>query len=635
MTIKDYAMTISTSDLVLPMVKRLVKKTLNKIKKQTRAQTTEILCEQEVQAQQQIQLVPTKKNSKIIGSNWLIQFQGNQSSEHGEDGIITKIFEILKPENKWVCEFGAHDPEIISNTWRLITQEYWNAVLIEADDRCFEKLESYYKNSSAVHCIKAMISYEGTKKLDTVLKETPAPADMDFMIIDIDGNDYHVWEAIETYQSKVLMIEFNASIPVDVCFVQARNLSVNQGSSLAAMAALAARKGYKLIAVTSWNAFFVKEKYFHLFFDREPELADMYVYPAKHPIWMRAFQMYDGTIAIAPWNEMLWHKVSLKPADYQVLPESYRSFSRQLAVRDYVREKDGSENSTEAENSHYLKNIYQKPANILSQFAENSYSRYGEDGMINKLIETISVQSLYFVDVGAGDGVTYSRSRNCASHHNWHGLLIEDDQELLKDLKNNCICLPKIKIDERACLLKGKDTLDEIFKSHKIPREFDLLFLNSYGMEYYLWESLQEFSPNIVAVQFNPTVPNDVKFIQAKDFSLHHGCSLKALLDLAHYKDYELAGVTMETALFVKSKFAYRCLENFGLKYADIDDMFAPVSMHLFQLYDGTISLQGLNRLLWKGLRIDEEKLQVVPSALRTFHQFADKEDKKFFYRVT
>src|SRR5579862_4812903 len=72
-----------------------------------------------------LEVIQTQRNSNYIGSNWLIKYMANNFSEHGEDGIIEKIFEILKPENKWVCEFGAHDPEQISNTWRLINKEGW------------------------------------------------------------------------------------------------------------------------------------------------------------------------------------------------------------------------------------------------------------------------------------------------------------------------------------------------------------------------------------------------------------------------------------------------------------------------------------------------------------------------------
>lgn len=581
-----------------------------------------------------LELVPTERNSNYIGANWLIRFGGNDFSEHGEDGIISKIFEILKPENKWVCEFGAHDPEIISNTWKLINQQEWNALLIEADDGYFAKLKNYYKNTSRVHCLHTKVSYEGDQRLDCLLEKTPVPEDLDFMVIDIDGNDYHVWEAIQRYKAKVLMIEFNAAIPTDISYVQPAAMSVNQGASLNAMCGLAKRKGYKLIAVTSWNAFFVKESYFHLFFEKEPLLDEMYVYPARHPIWMRAFQLYDGTLMVAPWNEMLWHRIDLKSADYQVLPESFRFFSRELALKPYIIESDGSKTELVKENEVYNQKLSSMPGNVLAQFSKNVFSRDGEDGIIEKLIAMVSSDHHYFVELGAWDGVQNSRTRHLVVNHQWRGLQVESDPLANKKLVENCPDLSRIKIDSHLYNASDESDLDHLFAFHQVPKDFDLLVLNVFGMEYYLWDSIAKYAPKIVAVQFNPTIQNDVKFIQEKNKKIHQGCSLRALLDLAHLKGYELVGATLETAFFVQRKYIFRFTEQLGWKAGDLDSIYSPMQMQLFQLYDGTLVLEGLDRLVWHALRIDQEKLQVVPKSLRRFHQFADGDYKSFFYRI-
>ncbi len=627
-------------------LKNIAKKTIRKIQTVCGMDTKSILLlelakeRQRHQASQQsvqqpiLEVVPTKANSKIIGANWLINFHNNQASEHGEDGVIRKIFEILRPENKWVCEFGAHDPEVISNTWRLINREGWNALLIEADDFYYGKLKEYYRDSTTVHCVNTKVSYEGDEKLDTILKNTPVPANLDFMVIDIDGNDYHVWDEIKTYLAKVVMIEFNASIPTSVAHVQPRNMTLNQGTSLKAMVDLAKRKGYKLIAVTSWNVFFVQEQYYSLFFQEEPLLEDMYVFPAKHPIEMRGFQLYDGTIKLAPWDTMLWHQIDLKHNDYQVLPESFRFFSRKRAMQDFVIDKAGEKKSVAAENAPYLEKIYKMPGNVLSKYAENKYSRYGEDGMIEKIISLIPANTHLFVDVGAGDGAAYSKSKNMITNHGWNGFLLENDPVMREQLQSANSASRNVKVISQEYGLADQQALDEILKAQGVPQTFELLILNVYGMEYYLWESLRHFEPSIVAVQFNPTIPNDVKFVQANDFSVYQGCSLRALSDLAHYKGYELIGVTLETAIFIKRKYFYQIFEAIGVQPFDLDDMFCPLQTQLYQSYDGTILLEGLDRLLWHGIQFDEEKLQVVPKALRKFHQFADADYKKFYYRV-
>lgn len=573
-----------------------------------------------------LEVVPTRINTRQIGANWLANFKDNRFSEHGEDGIIAKIFEMMPPTNKWVCEFGAHDPELISNTCRLINQEGWSAVLIEGSDEYYPKLKSYYQNNQNVYCLQKMVSYEGENQLDQILRTTPIPEDLDFMIIDIDGNDYHVWNAINTYRAKLVMIEFNASIPTDVSFVQPRNLLLNQGNSLKAMSELANQKGYKLIAVTSWNAFFVKSEYYHLFFEKEFDLDDMYVYPVKHPIWMRPFQLYDGTIMLAPWDKMLWHNIDLNPNDYQVLPSSWRIFDRKLSQQNA---------KLPLEENPLLEKIFAKPANAFAKkYARNVFSCNGEDGIIERLVAATVAKRLYYVDVGAWDGVTNSRSRNLAVTHAWHGLLLENDCVVRKQLENNYAAHHKIQIAAGVKALSGETSLDAILKQHHVPVDLDLLLLNVYGMEYYIWESLQEVSPKVIAVQFNPTIQNDVKFIQPNDFNCFQGCSLRALIELAHYKNYELVGVTLETAFFVQRKYSHRLFELFGVGYSELDEMFTPAQMYWFQLYDGTLVQRGLNKLLWHGMPIDDEKLQVVPKALRVFHQHAESRIKPHFYRV-
>jgi hypothetical protein len=88
--------------------------------------------------------------------------------------------------------------------------------------------------------------------------------------VDIDGNDYWVWEAITAISPRVVIVEFNAlfgptapvTVPYDPAFVRqkAHSSRVYFGASLAALDHLANKKGYSLVAVESngVNAFFVR-----------------------------------------------------------------------------------------------------------------------------------------------------------------------------------------------------------------------------------------------------------------------------------------------------------------------------------------------------------------------------------------
>jgi hypothetical protein len=111
--------------------------------------------------------------------------------------------------------------------------------------------------------------------LDYLLRPHPIPEHFDFLSIDIDGNDYHAWEAIEAYRPRLVLIEYNQTIANAVDFVQSRDPATNQGASAAALVNLAKRKGYELIAVTQINLLFTTHELFGLFDITDNSLAAM------------------------------------------------------------------------------------------------------------------------------------------------------------------------------------------------------------------------------------------------------------------------------------------------------------------------------------------------------------------------
>lgn len=165
-------------------------------------------------------------------SRWLNEFQNNVTSQNGEDGIIAKIFEIIPDKNKWCVEFGAWDGKLYSNTYNLINQQSYSAVLIEANPGKFQALIKTYQENKKVIPINAFVGFESKNNLDTHLEPTTIPLDFDLLSIDIDGNDFHVWKASQHYMPKVVVIEYNPTIPNKVEFVQKPDIQLNQGSSL-------------------------------------------------------------------------------------------------------------------------------------------------------------------------------------------------------------------------------------------------------------------------------------------------------------------------------------------------------------------------------------------------------------------
>jgi hypothetical protein len=189
----------------------------------------------------------------------LNQYRNNIFSQAGEDGILEYLIERPHIENRWCVEFGAWDGIHLSNTRNLIINHGWSAVMIEGDKEKFIKLENEYKANPSVHTLCKMVGGDNDdpNRLDAVLRETPLPKEFDLLSIDVDGNDWYIWNTLKEYTAKIVIIEANSSIPPEMSRVNPVNSG--NGASARALLELATIKGYELVAHTG-NCIFVKKE---------------------------------------------------------------------------------------------------------------------------------------------------------------------------------------------------------------------------------------------------------------------------------------------------------------------------------------------------------------------------------------
>lgn len=176
----------------------------------------------------------------------------NSTSQFGEDGLIQACLEKFDSVNQWCFEVGAHDGLFFSNTHRMRC-EGWNAVLIEADPDLYTRLCE--QKSERVQCVNETI---GPESLDRILFESGAPSDLDVGVIDIDGQDYWVWDGMESYQPRLMLVEFeygsdNASFSVPA-------IGGPGQANYQAIKQLGIEKGYTPLAKTTVNLLFVKSE---------------------------------------------------------------------------------------------------------------------------------------------------------------------------------------------------------------------------------------------------------------------------------------------------------------------------------------------------------------------------------------
>ena len=253
----------------------------------------------------------------------LLQFAKNVTSQNGEDGIIEHIVEVIAPEHKYCVEFGAWDGKHFSNCFNLLTNRAWKGAMIEANTDKFQQLKATYSAAPQVACINKLVEFEGENSLDNILGQVDAPKDIGVLSIDIDGNDYYVWESLKKFTPELVIIEFNPTIPNDVIFVQERSINVSQGCSLLSLVCLGREMGYELACCTAWNAFFVKKAKLGAL-----GVKNNFIYNLYAPIQDgRIFQGYDSYVHVLGMDSLIWKGgTKLASGDFQVLPESLRSW---------------------------------------------------------------------------------------------------------------------------------------------------------------------------------------------------------------------------------------------------------------------------------------------------------------------
>ena len=256
-------------------------------------------------------------------NRWLLSHAANKHSQFGEDGVLAKVLEVVGEPTGWCVEFGAWDGRHLSNTFALIDENDYSAVLIEGSAKKFHDLRASFKDNDKVTPVHAFVGFGADDGLDQILAGTPIPREFDLLSIDIDGNDYHVWKAVQNYEPRVVIIEFNPTIPTAVEFVQPADMSVNQGSSLRAITNLGKEKSYELVAVTDCNAIFVRARYYDKFeiADNSPEALR----PNESLVtWI--FCGYDGQVFVRGHGIMPWHGVPYRESKMQRVARPFRQF---------------------------------------------------------------------------------------------------------------------------------------------------------------------------------------------------------------------------------------------------------------------------------------------------------------------
>ena len=208
-----------------------------------------------------------------------------------------------------------------------------------------------------------------------------------------------------------------------------------------------------------------------------------------------------------------------------------------------------------------VKNRYFKKIKDLSDIEFQVYSQWGEDGIIDWLINKYPEIPKSFLEIGTQD-YKESNTRFLLINKNWNGFIIEADKAAVEDIKSQRIYW---KHNLRAINeFITKDNINNVIKKFNIPKKIGLLSLDIDGVDYWVLKKLSALDPSIIVCEYNSlfgqkksvTVPYKSNFIRSKEHysNLYYGASINAFIDLMKKKNYFLIGTNSagNNAFFVK-----------------------------------------------------------------------------------
>lgn len=203
----------------------------------------------------------SRENLDILDSEFQV------FSQWGEDGIIQHLVNHIEIKNPIFIEFGV-ETYTESNTRFLLVNNNWSGLIIDGSESNVNYIKSdkiYWRYN-----LKAECSFIDKDNINQIIKKNGISGDIGLLSVDIDGNDYWVWDAIDVVNPAMVVCEYNSlwgakksvTTPYKADFSRnnAHPSNLYYGASIQALVDLANHKGYALVAGNRAgnNVFFVR-----------------------------------------------------------------------------------------------------------------------------------------------------------------------------------------------------------------------------------------------------------------------------------------------------------------------------------------------------------------------------------------
>jgi len=193
-------------------------------------------------------------------------------SQFEEDGIILYILSIIGMKTKKVVEICCGDGSECMAT-NLILNHGYDGFLFDGDSENIKRANDFFTGKKDCLLTPPKLKHAWITKdnINHLLSEINVSGEVDLLSLDIDGNDYYIWEAISEINPRLCVFETHNVIPGDLSLTIPYSDQFNcwdkvgfeqdfRSVSLLAMNKLSQNKGYRLIGGHrhGFNVFFLR-----------------------------------------------------------------------------------------------------------------------------------------------------------------------------------------------------------------------------------------------------------------------------------------------------------------------------------------------------------------------------------------
>jgi hypothetical protein len=211
--------------------------------------------------------------------------------------------------------------------------------------------------------------------------------------------------------------------------------------------------------------------------------------------------------------------------------------------------------------------------NSLADVEVCVFSQFGEDGILDWLLNGITVSRPQFVEFGVGNFIE-ANTRFLIKHRNWRGLVLDGDQPAIDSIRTDDVYWAN-DLTALAAFITAEN-ISSTIKGAGFGGPLGVLSVDIDGNDYWVLRELLWLRPDVIICEYNAvlgdlypvTIPYDPRFDRRAlpDTSrLYYGASIQAFVSLLD--GYALAGSNTagNNAFFVRKEL----FETIGGRIAD------------------------------------------------------------------